>query len=138
MNTRSTIIALVCLAQAGWSQWRADMYLNQAYDSNPFRLPEPEASWVTTADLGLQYDFGGVAVSYQSNYTHSAVFPTATITGIKPLYSGNPEPQTWVSTIPNDTTRMILRFIIIIRPRLISTILLICQALISMLWAMAS
>ena len=75
MNTRSTIIALVCLAQAGWSQWRADMYLNQAYDSNPFRLPEPKASWVTTADLGMQYDFGGVAVSYQSNYPHFGSFP---------------------------------------------------------------
>jgi hypothetical protein len=43
--------------------------ISQAYDDNPFRLVEPVASWISIADLGLQYDFDHVSLSYEGSFT---------------------------------------------------------------------
>ncbi len=64
------IVSLIVLIQISRAQWQANLYLNQAYESNPFRLPESEASWISILDLGLQYDFGDFAISYTGDYTY--------------------------------------------------------------------
>ena len=43
--------------------------ISHAYDDNPFRLVEPEANWISTLDLGLQYDFSKVSLSYEGSFT---------------------------------------------------------------------
>ncbi len=67
---------LILLALLGFSQaqWQADLYVNQAYETNPFRLPENEPSWISTLDLGVQYNFGDFAISYRGDYTYFTNF----------------------------------------------------------------
>jgi hypothetical protein len=51
------------------AQWHANVYFNQAYDSNPFRLPEPEESWVSTFDIGIQRNFKKISLSYTGSFS---------------------------------------------------------------------
>jgi len=74
MRLISILILLIVSVQSGRAQWQADFYFNQAYESNPFRLPENEPSWISTLDMGLQYNFGDFAVSYRGDYTYFTNF----------------------------------------------------------------
>ncbi len=73
-NQLHIIALLVIFLQAGWAQWQANLYFNQAYESNPFRLPENEPSWISVLDIGLQYNIGDFAISYRGDYTYFTNF----------------------------------------------------------------
>jgi hypothetical protein len=51
------------------AQWMGDISINNAYDSNPFRTPGAEASWVSSLDLGVQHTYKSVSLSYMGSYT---------------------------------------------------------------------
>ena len=67
------ISLLLCIYPLS-AQIQTSLYLNEAYESNPFRLPVPEASWVSTIDGGVQFNFSSLAISYNGSYTDFSSF----------------------------------------------------------------
>jgi hypothetical protein len=64
------LIMLIVISLSGsMAQWRGSFYVNQAYDSNPFRLPQDEESWVSTFDLGIQKNFESLSLSYTGSFS---------------------------------------------------------------------
>jgi hypothetical protein len=51
-----------------FAQIQVQTGFSHAYDNNPFRLTEQEASWISTFELGLQHDFNTVSLSYEGNF----------------------------------------------------------------------
>jgi hypothetical protein len=59
----------VLTVTTAFAQIQAQTSISQVYDQNPFRLVEQEASWISNFEIGLQYDFNAVALSYEGNFT---------------------------------------------------------------------
>ena len=63
------IIISFMLIQVVFGQWRASLYLAQAFDDNPFRLPDAQGSWISTLDVGIQKDFNFISLSYSGSFS---------------------------------------------------------------------
>ena len=48
--------------------------VDQALDSNPFRLPEAESSWISIINLGVQHNTEDFSLSYTGNYSRFDTF----------------------------------------------------------------
>lgn len=48
--------------------------VDQALDSNPFRLPEAESSWISVLNMGVQHNSKDFSLSYTGNYSMFKAF----------------------------------------------------------------
>ena len=48
--------------------------IDQALDSNPFRLPEAESSWISVLNMGVQHNTEDFSLSYTGNYSRFETF----------------------------------------------------------------
>jgi hypothetical protein len=64
-------IPLFIFALAGllMSQLNTSLYLNQAYESNPFRYPDARESWISTLDGNISFSFDSFTLGYIGSYT---------------------------------------------------------------------
>ena len=73
MKNRKTILYFMIInfmfMQLVHGEWRASLYVNHAYDDNPFRLPETEESWISILNLAIQKDFSSVSLSYSGSFS---------------------------------------------------------------------
>ncbi len=74
MNWFKLIIILTISFNALHAQLQSYVYFNEAYESNPFLIPEPQESWVSTLEGGLQLNFSSLALSYNGSYTSFSNF----------------------------------------------------------------
>jgi len=66
----SLILFLGFLVNPSQAQWKASFNLEQAFESNPFRFPNPAASAITIFDGGIQKDFESISFSYVGSYSN--------------------------------------------------------------------
>jgi hypothetical protein len=52
------------------SQWYFNFSLDQAYNDNPFRLPEPQESWISSLNFGIQREYKNFFVNYDGSLNH--------------------------------------------------------------------
>ena len=55
--------------QSLFAQWFFSLDVEQEYDSNPFRLIEPEEDYISQLSLGLLKDWSSVSAQYYGNYS---------------------------------------------------------------------
>jgi hypothetical protein len=60
---------LIVLINSAHAQWLVNFSLNHAYDNNPFRMPEAYESWISTFNMGIQYNFKPFSISYIGGFT---------------------------------------------------------------------
>jgi len=65
------IFLIISITQA---QFQTYLHLNQAYESNPFRHPEAQESWISTLEGGLQYNISTISLSYNGSYSNFSNF----------------------------------------------------------------
>ena len=53
-----------------FSQWNFHLSLDQAYNNNPFRLPEQQESWISSFNIGIQRDFDNFVMNYHGSYNY--------------------------------------------------------------------
>ncbi len=63
-----TAIMFVVWGSPVTAQWQFTLSTDQSYDTNPFRYAEAQASYVASADWGLQYAGQDLAVRYTGSY----------------------------------------------------------------------
>lgn len=73
-NTNLISIDLFIIFLLFWtnlfSQWNFNLSLDQAYNDNPFRLPEQQESWISSINFGIQHDFNNFFINYQGSYNY--------------------------------------------------------------------
>jgi hypothetical protein len=60
------------------AQFQTYVYFNEAYESNPFLLPEAEKSWVATIEGGIQFNLSPISISYSGSFTSFSNFSERT------------------------------------------------------------
>ena len=68
------IFFIFLIASITQAQFQTYLHLNQAYESNPFRQPEAQESWISTLEGGLQYNISAVSLSYNGSYSNFSNF----------------------------------------------------------------
>ena len=64
----TTLMLMTVWVLPAAAQWQFTLSTDQSYDTNPFRYAEALASYVASADVGLQYSGQDLAVSYTGSY----------------------------------------------------------------------
>lgn len=59
---------IVVFSKSGTAQWSSSFSLDQEYNSNPFRIPEAEASWISNLYGKLQYDWQNYSMRYYGSF----------------------------------------------------------------------
>ena len=59
------IIALIILIIPLHAQIQTYVFFNEAYESNPFLLPDAQESWVSTIEGGVQLNISPISISLQ-------------------------------------------------------------------------
>jgi hypothetical protein len=69
---KTILIAIIVLSFSInlYSQWNFNMSLDQAYNDNPFRLPEQRESWISSFNFGIQKQLNDFFVNYDGSYNH--------------------------------------------------------------------
>jgi len=52
------------------SQWNLTLSLDQAYNNNPFRLPEQQESWISSLNFGIQRQFNNFFINYDGQFNY--------------------------------------------------------------------
>lgn len=66
-----TIVIMLLLYWTNlFSQWNFNLSLDQAYNDNPFRLPEQQESWISSLTFGIQRDFNNLFINYHGSYNY--------------------------------------------------------------------
>ena len=60
---------LIILINTTQAQWLMNFSIKHAYDNNPFHIPDAYESWISTANLGVQYNFKPLSISYIGGFT---------------------------------------------------------------------
>ena len=69
MRGYKLIFLITILLSTTSAQLQTYIHLDQAYESNPFRYPDPQESWTSVIEAALQYNLSLVSVSYTGSYT---------------------------------------------------------------------
>jgi hypothetical protein len=64
------VIILLIFCTNLFSQWNFNLSLDQAYNDNPFRLPEQQESWISSFTIEIQRDFGNFFINYHGSYNY--------------------------------------------------------------------
>lgn len=73
-----SIIALIILIIPLHAQVQTYIYFNEAFESNPFLLPDAQESWVSTIEVGVQLNISPISISYNGSYTNFSNFEERT------------------------------------------------------------
>lgn len=75
INKILTLILLSIIHSGTNAQWNASVTLDQEYNTNPFRSPEAQASWISNMNGKLQYDWQKYAIRYDGSYLKFNLMP---------------------------------------------------------------
>lgn len=68
------LLIIFVAATASFGQFKFSLSASQSYESNPFRYTEERESWVSEYNLGMQYDFNILMLSYNGSYNRFESF----------------------------------------------------------------
>lgn len=74
MQLYKSIIWIMLLSLISLAQFQTYINMNQSYETNPFRYPEAQESWISAIEGGAQYNFSPMAISYSGSYTFFSNF----------------------------------------------------------------
>ena len=74
MQLYRTVIWVMILSLVSLAQFQSYINLDQSYESNPFRYPEAQESWISAIEGAAQYNFTPLTISYTGNYTFFSNF----------------------------------------------------------------